>query len=398
MIRMTSSRLAHRLSVLSLIVLVSSCLPEQPSGIEGTGGTPNQPSSPQGGLSMTTARADHTATVLGNGKVLIAGGSGGSSGSQSLASAELYDPSSSTFTPTGNMTTPRARHSATLLADGKVLLAGGVPNTLGPFTALVSAEIYDPATGTFTATSNMISNGGFGDGSRIAILLPDGRVFIGAYGNAEIYDPNIGTFALTGPYSSSPGEVELETATELPDGRILVVGLNMTLLNIPQCTGCTVADLFDPKTDTFSPADLPQLSLPGPEPTQPWSATTLALMNGTILLVDGNDSELPDDVQVYDPASGTFSHVGYTNYGHEFATVTRLSDGRVVIAGGQVPGGNGSPDVEFYGPTSGTFASAARLTVGRHAHTATLLGDGTVLVAGGYSVWPSPTASAEIYK
>lgn len=121
-------------------------------------------------------------------------------------------------------------------------------------------------------------------------------------------------------------------------------------------------------------------------------------MNGTILLVDGNDSALPDDVQIYDPASGAFSHIGYTYYAHAFGTVTRLSDGRVVIAGGQVPGGNGSPDVEFYGPTSGTFASATRLAVGRHAHTATLLGDGTVLVAGGFSVWPSPTASAEIYK
>ena len=99
--------------------------------------------------SMTTPRADHTATLLPNGKVLIAGGNQSVLPSSVLASAELYDSSTRTFTATGNMTMARARHSATLLSDGRVLICGG--------TGDLSAEIYDPATETFTTTGDMIA-------------------------------------------------------------------------------------------------------------------------------------------------------------------------------------------------------------------------------------------------
>src|ERR1700722_5035651 len=103
---------------------------------------------------MTTERADHTATLLRNGKGLIAGGEG--DGFRALASAELYDPSTRTFAPTGSMITPRYAHSATLLADGRVLIAGGVNGDTSVFTA----EIYDPSTGAFTATGGLTSIGG----------------------------------------------------------------------------------------------------------------------------------------------------------------------------------------------------------------------------------------------
>ena len=103
---------------------------------------------------MMTPRAGHTATLLTNGKVLIAGGSLGFS---ELATAELYDPDRRIFTPSGDMTTPRSLHTATLLPDGRVLIAGG-NRSAGPNYSTNSAEIYDPSTGTFAATGDMISD------------------------------------------------------------------------------------------------------------------------------------------------------------------------------------------------------------------------------------------------
>ena len=113
---------------------------------------------------MITPRSYYSATLLPYGKVLFAGGT---SGSGYLASAELYDPSIGGFIPTGDMTTARAGHSATLLPDGRVLIAGGSSGTAG------SAELYDPSSGTFTATGDMV-NGGYGT----AVLLADGKVLI----------------------------------------------------------------------------------------------------------------------------------------------------------------------------------------------------------------------------
>jgi hypothetical protein len=153
---------------------------------------------------LATGRAGHTATLLSNGKVLIAGGAG--DGSQPLASAELYDPSTRTFSPAGNMTTPRSGHTAILLATGKVLIAGGNQTQsaviAGSGSQGVSAELYDPSTGRFTATGSMVSGGG-----TVSALLPDGRVLIAKDVGAEVYDPASGTFALTGAYADPRGQI-----------------------------------------------------------------------------------------------------------------------------------------------------------------------------------------------
>ena len=198
---------------------------------------------------MATARYGHTATLLPDGKVLVAGGN--QDGSPRGPSAELYDPISGTWSATGNMITPtpRSGHTATLLPDGKVLVAGGTTHGIDP---LASAELYDPQSGAWSATQGMVAP----RHAHTATLLPDGRVLVaGGRGSAdtsasglheplasaELYDPASGTWSPT----ASMVAVRLEhTATLLPDGRVLVAsGMGLR-------TGGSVllasAELYDP--------------------------------------------------------------------------------------------------------------------------------------------------------
>jgi hypothetical protein len=281
-----------------------------------------------------------------------------------------------TFTMVSSMSTARADHTATLLPNGKVLIAGGNGNGFQP---LASAELYDPSTGMFTTTGSMTTVQRAGP----ATSLQDGRVFVAGETNAEIYDPASGTFAPTGAYVDAI-PVWWNTVSLLVDGRILLTGCAV------QCAvGAT--ELFDPQSGTFSRT----------APMKGWDNVNTAtlLMNGRVLLVGNVENDgSPADAEVYDPAAGTFMFIGNTMAPHEFAAAVRLVDGSVLITGGQLPGGNGSAGSDLYLPASGTFAFAGNMTAARHEQTATLLDDGTVLIVGGYSVWPTPTASAEIYK
>ena len=124
--------------------------------------------------------------------------------------------------------------------------------------------------------------------------------------------------------------------------------------------------------------------------------TATLLTDGRVLFLGSNDWPSAD-TEVYDPAAGTFASIGGA-ISQEFAPASRLTDGTVLIAGGEVPGGDGSAYAELYVPASGTFEFAGEMTAGRHSHTATPLPDDTVLITGGFSVWPNPTSSAEVYK
>src|ERR1041385_641288 len=168
--------------------------------------------------SLGTARTLHTATLLPNGKVLVAGGNNYSG---ILGSAELYDPASGTWAATGSLGTARVFHTATLLPSGKVLVAGGAHSS----GYLSSAELYDPGTGTWAATGSLGTAREF----HTATLLPSGKVLVAGGGgtdglplpSAELYDPASGTWTTTG--SLATGRF-LHTETLLPNGKVLVTG------------------------------------------------------------------------------------------------------------------------------------------------------------------------------
>ena len=328
---------------------------------------------------MTTARAGHTATLLPNGTVLIAGGSGS-------ASAELYDPTTGTFAPTGNMITARTTHTATLLADGRVLITGGFVGLSNSPTA--SAELYDPSTGTFTALGDVSL--ATSQAVHTATLLGNGKVLIAGIGaNAELYDPAAGTFTVTGAYAGSyTGPPLVDTATLLRDGRVLITGCD--------CSGGTAApviELYDPGTNTFSRTG----TVNGMVRWWVDVNTATLLMNGKVLVAGSDEYDFPANADVYDPSTGIFTGIGNSVAPHEFSTATLLPDGTVLIAGSQLPGGASLASAELYDPETGAFYAAGNMTAPRFSHTATLLRDGTVLVAGGISGWPTPISSAELY-
>ena len=247
--------------------------------------------------SLTTARCGPTATLLADGRVLVVGGLGedpdATGDPVAPTSAELYDPREGTFSPTGSLTTARGGQTATLLADGGVLVAGGEAAS----GALASAELYDPKTGTFHVTGSMTTAGGV-----TATRLLDGRVLITGGGDgsrAEVYDPMTGTFKPTGSMKTSRWQ---QTATLLPDGRVLVAG--GADLNAGECcTPLTSAELYDPMTGTFS--------LTGSLTTARRGQTATLLADGRVLVAGGlGQQEVLASAEIYDAATGTFGPTG----------------------------------------------------------------------------------------
>jgi hypothetical protein len=283
------------------------------------------------------------------------------------------------FTATGNMTKARAGASATLLADGRVLIAGGYDESYAGTYGLVSAELYDPTAGTFAATGDMITPGG---GS---ILRADGKVLIFGERTAELYDPTTGTFSDAGVYAGDVPRVFSTTA--LGDGKILIIGD----LGRDSPYGM-LADVYAPANQKFS--------LTGPMPDS-WRASysTTLLTNGEVLISGGDDDwSYLSSAELYDPMTGIFrATTGPMTTYRDFSPAIPLPDGKVLIAGGQLVGGAADASAELYDPASGTFSATGSMTMPRFAYTATLLSDGTVLIAGGLPYFTTPTSSTELY-
>jgi hypothetical protein len=296
--------------------------------------------------SMTIPRVWHTATLLTNGKVLIAGGIqtviesfGANPGYSELvtATAELYDPSTGAFTPTGSMSIARYSHAATLLADGRVLITGGsIQAPQFGTTPTNIAEIYDPATGSFSLTTPMI----YSQACQQSVLLNSGSVLVVA------------------------GSDAISAGDGLPE-------------------------LFNPRTASFSPAG--SFSVQGANTCAGAVATVLA--DGKVLLVSEDGTG-----QVYDPATQTFTPTAGTlggSYSDGLPTVTLLADGTVLVAGGYWDGGINNTAFTF-DETSGLFTRTGNMSTGYDAHTATLLPDGSVLVAGTCAAGISPASDSDV--
>jgi len=332
---------------------------------------------------MTTPPSVSGATLLPDGRVLIAGG-----GSNTL---ELYDPSTGTFTSPG-ATTTLGVGTATLLPDGRVLLAEGP-----------AAELYDPSSGTVTATGGMIEaqTGGW-----TATLLQNGKVlFTGGISgftdcctiaaNPEIYDPSTGTFSLAGSYADTGADPRWATwgltqvpATLLADGRVLVA-------SEPK------AELYDPVTNTFSLAGTMASSCFGGGPPLYITGRTATLLPSGKVFLSGGENEdcgvFGDEL--YDPTTGSFTAL--SGPGLTFQTATLIPDGTVLITGGEVFGFGwyASNSAGLYNPPTG-FVAVPNMNAGRMFHQATLLNDGRVLITGGSARVGNTLASvptAEIY-
>ena len=162
---------------------------------------------------MTIRRCYHTASLLFNGKVLVTGGLTNYSYAQATQTSEIYDPATGTWTPTSTMNEGRSYHTASVLMNGHVLVAGGYYNCL-------TAELYDPLRQTWTMTGNM----SYGRERPTASILPNGKVVVVGVANyrmSEMYDPSSGQWSLSG---NTLQTVVWHTSSTLSNGRLLIAG------------------------------------------------------------------------------------------------------------------------------------------------------------------------------
>jgi hypothetical protein len=319
------------------------------------------------------ARSDGAASLLVT---------GGFNRSGVLASAEILVPSLGAFVATRPMHTARLSHSATLLQNGEVLVAGGTDSLAFPAAVFASAELYDPSTKGFSMTGSLVT----ARSGHTATLLPNGQVLIAggsdgsqSLASAELYDPTIGTFSLTG---SMNVDREDHTATLLVNGQVLIAGGFSSTGSAVQST----AELYDPASGTFT--------LTGAM-TAARENHTATPLPGKVLVAGGvdNDGNVLATTEVYDPVAGQFSFAAsmtISRYGHFAAP---LHNGDVLIGGGIDNAGSSLASAERYLTGAETFEKVGSMPRDRFFVNASILGNGSVLIAGGYTQCPSSSLS-----
>jgi uncharacterized protein (TIGR03437 family) len=291
---------------------------------------------------MSTPRSRPVLVRLANGKVLSAGGTGDTS-------AEIYDPDTGAWSPTGSLSIGRQTSAGVLLADGRVLVTGGSASQI--------AELYDPASGAWSSAGTMTAVRSVGPIiQHTSTLLTDGRVLVvggsdnnGALRSAELYDPATGNWTATGSLITPRFN---HTATLLPNGKVLVASGSRSLGACPELPGTELAELYDPATGQWSAASSQNT------PRALYSATLLP--SGKVLVVGADNSSCFSlaSSELYDPVTGNWSALGNLKAAYIPLQTVLLANGDVLVVGG-----NGS-GAELFDSGGLTSISAASLAAG----------------------------------
>jgi C-terminal processing protease CtpA/Prc/N-acetylneuraminic acid mutarotase len=345
---------------------------------------------------MLTLRASPTVTLLPDGTVLV---TGGTNNLTAFATVERYNPATDTWTSAAPMVAARTNHTATLLDNGKVLVVGGYPGPVGDQPPLASAELYDPATNSWSIAGALAT----ARHAHTATRLPSGKVLVvggrGASGDridplasAELYDPatnawtSAGALALARTYYS---------ATLLPSGKVLVAGGYQGGIY-----STAAAELYDPATNTWTGT--------GAMATARDHFTATLLANGRVFVAGGSTGTRDPlaSAELYDPSSGTWIKARDMATARGYHMATALPNGKVLLAGGYrggFPVIGGAADTAtalasavLYDPLTNAWASAGDMAAARASFRATLLPSGKVLVVGG-TLGRDTLATAELY-
>ena len=327
--------------------------------------------------SLHNARDGHTATLLSNGNIVVAGGENNNS---AMASTEVYSPLTSSWTNSGNLNVARSNAGALLLPNGMVLVAGGCVSTcLGATTA--SAELYNSVSGTWSSTGSMAkARTYFG-----MVLLPSGKVLAaggctglnangcsGITAKAEIFDPSSGKWTATGSMTAARGTF---TLTVLATGKVLAAG-GINGANNPIGS----AELYDPSTGKWT--------VTGKMITARDEHTAALLSTGNVVVAGGENAAgvTTTKTELYNPSTGKWSATGNLNTSRLEHSSTMLANGNVLIAGGNNVTNNATTvlsSAELYNPATGKWTTTGSMSNARVGHTATLMVSGMVMVASG---------------
>ncbi|WP_413568370.1 Kelch repeat-containing protein [Bdellovibrio sp. HCB117] len=336
------------------------------------------------GPSMSHYRSAHTATLLPNGKVLIIGGTGDMGGTSLPAPAEIYDPTTNSWSLTPNMPTPCYFHTATLVPDstgGKVFVIGGSSTTF-----LASMQVYDIASNSWSVAPPLTEarSGHTVTHLNGKLIVAGGYSPSGALSTVEIYDIASNTWSAGASLLVARNAAG---AVALASGKVLVIGGQSTA-----GAGLVSSEIYDPATNTWT---MDQRALNEGRAMSPM----FTLNDGRLLLVGGADpANAMATVESYSlsPIASPEWKAPSLLPGRSYHTATLLNDGRVFVAGG-VEGANPATSTRIYTPSSNTWTPGPNLSTFRGYHTATLLTSGKVFIAGGMNATNDAIQTADVY-